>query len=93
MQENEKNRYSYQSFDEMLSSRIRLAVLALLVGCDEAEFTYKCDDFWHSEDEGGIIWNDLTIGIEWPKVDAELKLAAKDLKNPPFADGIGFPFE
>ena len=58
-----------------------------------AEFTYKCDDFWHPEDEGGIIWNDLTIGIEWPKVDAELKLAAKDLKNPPFADGIGFPFE
>ncbi len=43
MQENEKNRYSYQSFDEMLSSRIRLAALALLAGCDEAEFTYIRD--------------------------------------------------
>lgn len=43
MQENEKNQYSYQSFDEMLSSRIRLAALALLAGCDEAEFTYIRD--------------------------------------------------
>jgi len=43
MQENEKNPYSYQSFDEMLSSRIRLAALALLAGCDEAEFTYIRD--------------------------------------------------
>jgi len=40
MQENENNPYSYQNFDEVLSSRIRLAALALLAGCDEAEFTY-----------------------------------------------------
>lgn len=43
MQKNEKNPYNYQSFDEMLSSRIRLAALALLAGCDEAEFTYIRD--------------------------------------------------
>ena len=37
-----------------------------LVLSDEAEFTYKCTDFYHPEDEGGIIWNDPDIGIEWP---------------------------
>jgi len=35
-----------------------------LVLSDEAEFTYKCTDFYHPEDEGGIIWNDPDIGIE-----------------------------
>ncbi len=37
-----------------------------LVLSDYAEFFYKCDDFYHPEDEGGIIWNDPAIGIEWP---------------------------
>ena len=33
---------------------------------DEAEFCYKCTDFYHPEDEGGLIWNDPDIGIKWP---------------------------
>lgn len=37
-----------------------------LVLSDYAEFIYKCDDYYHPEDEGGIIWNDPEIGIEWP---------------------------
>ncbi|MDI6619041.1 MAG: dTDP-4-dehydrorhamnose 3,5-epimerase [Clostridiales bacterium] len=37
-----------------------------LVLSDEAEFVYKCTDFYHPEDEGGIIWNDPDIGIKWP---------------------------
>ncbi len=37
-----------------------------LVISDEAEFVYKCDDFYHPGDEGGLIWNDPKIGIEWP---------------------------
>ena len=37
-----------------------------LVLSDEAEFVYKCTDFYNSEDEGGIIWNDPDIAIEWP---------------------------
>lgn len=37
-----------------------------LVLSDTAEFVYKCDDFYHPNDEGGIIWNDATIGIQWP---------------------------
>lgn len=37
-----------------------------LVLSDEAEFVYKCTDYYHPEDEGGIIWNDPEIGILWP---------------------------
>ena len=39
-----------------------------LVLSDEAEFCYKCDDFYHSDDEGGLAWNDPEIGIAWPEV-------------------------
>lgn len=39
-----------------------------LVLSDTAEFCYKCDDFYHPNDEGGIAWNDPEIGIEWPKL-------------------------
>lgn len=36
-----------------------------LVRSDFAEFCYKCDDFYHLNDEGGIAWNDPAIGIDW----------------------------
>lgn len=39
-----------------------------LVLSDVAEFCYKCDDFYHPNDEGGIAWNDPDIGIKWPRV-------------------------
>ena len=39
-----------------------------LVLSDIAEFCYKCTDFYHPADEGGMAWNDPAIGIEWPQV-------------------------
>jgi len=39
-----------------------------LVLSDEAEFCYKCTDFYHPGDEGGLAWNDPQIGVEWPGV-------------------------
>lgn len=39
-----------------------------LVLSDYAEFCYKCDDFYHPNDEGGIAWNDPEVGIEWPEL-------------------------
>ena len=45
-----------------------------------ATFTYKCDEFYHPEDEGGIIWNDKDINIDWP-IDFEPLLSEKDKKN------------
>ena len=42
-----------------------------LVLSDMAEFCYKCDDFYHPNDEGGMAWNDPEIGIVWPGVVGE----------------------
>ncbi len=39
-----------------------------LVLSETAEFCYKCDDFYHADDEGGLAWNDPEIGIEWTGV-------------------------
>ncbi len=39
-----------------------------LVLSDTAEFCYKCTDFYHPGDEGGLAWNDPRIGIEWPEL-------------------------
>jgi len=49
-----------------------------LVLSDEAEFTYKCDEFYHPEDEGGIRWDDANIGIAWPEIGLALNLSKKD---------------
>jgi len=52
-----------------------------LVLSDEAEFCYKCTDFYHPEDEDGIAWDDTEIGIEWPMegID-EIIISEKDKK-------------
>lgn len=47
-----------------------------LVLSETAEFCYKCDDFYHPKDEGGMAWNDPEIGIVWPKVVGEYKGSA-----------------
>ena len=44
-----------------------------LVLSDIAEFCYKCDDFYHPNDEGGLAWNDPEIGIVWPKLEGEYR--------------------
>ena len=44
-----------------------------LVLSETAEFCYKCDDFYHANDEGGLAWNDPEIGVRWPEVTGEYK--------------------
>ena len=63
-----------------------------LVLSDGAEFCYKCDDVYHPGDEGGIMWDDPAIGIEWPPLQGDeafdpskVILSDKDKKHPPFA--------
>ena len=52
-----------------------------LVLSEEAEFCYKCTDFYHPGDEGGIKWDDPDIGIEWPfEEGTELVISEKDQK-------------
>ena len=53
-----------------------------LVLSETAIFSYKCDDFYHPNDEGGIIYNDPTIGVEWPKIDCDIVLSGKDKLHP-----------
>jgi dTDP-4-dehydrorhamnose 3,5-epimerase len=50
-----------------------------LVLSDGAEICYKCDDVYHPNDEGGLIWNDPDIGIEWPALDGDETLDPEKL--------------
>lgn len=50
-----------------------------LVLSETAEFAYKCTDFYHPNDEGGLIWNDPDIGVKWPIPEGmELIFSDKD---------------
>ncbi len=52
-----------------------------LVISDYAEFAYKCSDFYHPEDEGGLLWNDPDIGVDWPIPEGvTLNLSDRDTK-------------
>ncbi|MCH3942874.1 MAG: dTDP-4-dehydrorhamnose 3,5-epimerase [Atopobiaceae bacterium] len=52
---------------------------------ETAVFCYKCDDTYHPGDEGGLMWNDPAIGIDWPLVEGvELNLSEKDTQHPSF---------
>lgn len=57
-----------------------------LVLSDIAVFTYKCTDVYDPKSEGGIPWNDETLGIQWPELDVEYKTSEKDGKHPGFAE-------
>lgn len=57
-----------------------------LVISEIAEFVYKCDDFYHPEDEGGIMWNDKDINITWPHIDGDVLLSEKDKLHPSLKD-------
>ena len=56
-----------------------------LVLSDKAIFSYKCDDFYHPDDEGGLMWNDPDIGISWPNAE-NIILNDKDKKHSLFKD-------
>lgn len=44
-----------------------------LVLSDIAELCYKCTNFYHPGDEGGLAWNNPEIGIQWPELVGEYK--------------------
>ena len=62
-----------------------------LVLSDRAVFCYKCDDVYHPNDEGGLMWNDPAIGVEWPAMSGDeafcadrILVSEKDKLHPRF---------
>lgn len=57
---------------------------------DEAEFVYKCTDYYNPKAEHSLIWNDPTVGIDW-HLETEPSLSAKDLAGKALTQAITFP--
>lgn len=57
-----------------------------LVMSEYAIFAYKCDNYYHKESEGGIRYDDLDLGIEWPDPGTDIKLSVKDAEQPNFGN-------
>ncbi len=59
---------------------------AFLVLSENAEFHYKCSDFYDATDERGLLWNDPSIGIEWPLHDNQPILSERDRRWMPLSE-------
>lgn len=53
---------------------------------DNTLFSYKCDNYYSSDADRGMRFDDPALGIEWPKMDIPLTLSEKDMKQPMFAE-------
>jgi dTDP-4-dehydrorhamnose 3,5-epimerase len=56
-----------------------------LVLSEAAEFVYKCTRFYDPNDEGGLAWDDPSVGIKWPMVQLDILLSEKDQVLPKLA--------
>ena len=57
---------------------------------ETATFCYKCDELYHPEDEGGLMWNDPEVGIDWP-YEGEVLLSEQDKRYPSLKEsGVKF---
>lgn len=53
---------------------------------DEVLFQYKCDNYYAPKSEGGILWNDPQLNIDWRIPADKIILSEKDTKHPLFKD-------
>jgi dTDP-4-dehydrorhamnose 3,5-epimerase len=59
---------------------------------DMADFSYQCTDFYMPSDEGGLLWNDPSVGIEWPiEETAQIIVSDKDTIHPTLNDCFVYP--
>lgn len=63
---------------------------------DNVVFAYKCDDVYHPNDEGGLMWDDPEIGIVWPALPGDkaldrsrLVISDKDKRHVSFKEQFG----
>ncbi|WP_194191032.1 dTDP-4-dehydrorhamnose 3,5-epimerase [Clostridium chrysemydis] len=63
-----------------------------LVVSDEATFNYKCTNFYAPEFDGGVLWNDPKIGVEWPLEGIEEIILSEKDKNQKTLDELDLPF-
>ena len=61
-----------------------------LVLSDIAIFAYKCDNYYSKDSEGGILYNDPTLQVDWPDIGEEFKLSDKDLIQSTFGNHLTF---
>ena len=52
-----------------------------------AVFSYKCDNFYNKESEGGVLWNDSDLNIDWQLPKNDVILSEKDMVMPAFSKG------
>ena len=60
------------------------------VTSESAEISYKCTEYYHPEDDHSLLWNDPSIGIDWPLVTAEPLLSEKDRNASALIDAVLF---
>ncbi len=61
-----------------------------IVLSDTAEFAYKCDNFYNKDSEGGVIYNDAKLGIDWGLPEDTLIVSEKDKELPVLAEAKPF---
>ncbi len=61
-----------------------------LVLSDVAIFSYKCDNFYNSQEESGVIYNDEKLAIDWPELATDYLLSEKDIALPKYKDCYKF---
>ncbi len=57
---------------------------------DFALFSYKCDDFYSTENDGGVLYNDPELNIDWKVAEKDIILSEKDKCLPQFKDAFVF---
>ena len=55
---------------------------------EESIFSYKCDNYYDKTSEGGIIYNDATLALDWYLPEEELIISEKDLELPNFEEAL-----
>ena len=60
---------------------------------ETAVFSYKCDNYYNPGADGGLIYNDPSINIDWILKPDEIKLSEKDTKLPPFEEITCFDYK